>query len=285
MHFALSPTCSRIDDATGTILITKNLTIAGPGAGVLAVSGDNTVGLFYVYSGVTASISGLTLEDASEASGGAIDNNGTLTVSNSTVSGNQASANGGGIYNTGSLTISNSNLSANGTGGDGGAIYSGGSGSLTIANSIVSDNSAAGYAGGIDNESGSLAVSNDTISGNTSPYGAGITNAGASALVTGSTFSGKSTPSPYGFGGGIYTYGTMMTISNSTFVANATAEEGGGVYADGGSTSISNSTFVSNSAASSEGGGVWGSTASVLATILASNSGRDCAGGVVDKGL
>jgi hypothetical protein len=41
IDFDMSPSCSTIDDPTGTILITKSLTIAGPGADALALSGLN----------------------------------------------------------------------------------------------------------------------------------------------------------------------------------------------------------------------------------------------------
>ena len=49
------------------------------------------------------------------ADGGGIYNTGTLTVQNSTLSGNTTGGNGsgGGIYNTGTLTVQNSTLSGN----------------------------------------------------------------------------------------------------------------------------------------------------------------------------
>ena len=48
--------------------------------------------------------------------GGGIFNTGTLTINNSTISGNTAAAlmpTGGGIYNGGTLTINNSTISGN----------------------------------------------------------------------------------------------------------------------------------------------------------------------------
>ena len=61
IDFALSPSCSLITLTSGEIQIPKNLTIDGPGAGALAVSGDNASSVLAVASGVTATISGLTL--------------------------------------------------------------------------------------------------------------------------------------------------------------------------------------------------------------------------------
>ena len=51
--------------------------------------------------------------NAAGASGGGIDNRGTLTITNSTFSGNSAAGVGGGIYNIGTLTITNSTFSGN----------------------------------------------------------------------------------------------------------------------------------------------------------------------------
>jgi hypothetical protein len=61
--------------------------------------------------------------------GGGIFNNGTLTVTNSLVSGNSAASservvsNGGGIFNNGTLTVFSSTVSGNSTVGSGGGIY------------------------------------------------------------------------------------------------------------------------------------------------------------------
>jgi hypothetical protein len=72
---------------------------------------------------------------------GGLYNGGTLTVSNSTLSGNSAGY-GGGIDNSGTLTVSNSTLSANGNfyGGGGGGIYN--QGTLTLRNTLLAGNSA-----------------------------------------------------------------------------------------------------------------------------------------------
>ena len=78
--FALSPSCSTIDLAS-TIVISEDLTITGPGETSLAVDGGTTTEPFEVTSG-TVTISGLTIQHGNGPDGGAIDNSGTLTVSN-----------------------------------------------------------------------------------------------------------------------------------------------------------------------------------------------------------
>ncbi len=108
--FAADLSGSTIDLSAGTNTplpaITANLTLMGPGAGNLTVSGGGSVGtLFTVNSGAVASISGLTIANGTNGNNGAgIYNSGTLALTNSTLSGNQAiyfGNNGGGIYNSG----------------------------------------------------------------------------------------------------------------------------------------------------------------------------------------
>jgi hypothetical protein len=111
---------------------------------------------------VTNKVAGVTLQDLTIENGyGGIANGGTLTLTDSTVSGNNdagGGGRGGGIYNTGAMTITDSTISGN-TGTSGGGIYVFG-GTMTIIASTISGNTAnAGNNGG----------------GIYSPYGAPIT--------------------------------------------------------------------------------------------------------------
>ena len=76
-----------------------------------------------------------------EGSGGGIHNSGTLTVTNSTLSGNSASY-GGGIHNSGMLTVTNATLSENSASYGGGIHNSGNSSTATLNNMIVAGNGA-----------------------------------------------------------------------------------------------------------------------------------------------
>ena len=283
IKFALSPECSTIDDPTGTILITKNLTITGPGASVLAVSGENTNGVFYVYSGVNASISGLTIEDAAGVeSGGGIANYGTLTVTNITLSGNTASSEGGGVSNGGILTVTDSTLSGNAVSfGNGGGIYN--DGTLTVTDSTLTGNGV--------NKSGPYMEGSDI-------FGGGIYNDGT-ATINSSTLSGNNvTNAYYGFGGGIANNdGGTLTVTNSTLSGNTATESGGGIY-NGSTATINSSTLSGNGATTASGGSYGGSgggifnnsdTVNLRSSIVASSPGGDCAysidaTGITDKG-
>ena len=77
----------------------------GPAVGV-TVSGNHASGVFQVNSGVTASMSGLTITggNITSSNGAGVDNFGVLTLTNSVVSGNTTTNEGGGISNEASAT-------------------------------------------------------------------------------------------------------------------------------------------------------------------------------------
>lgn len=155
--------------------IRGRLSILGAGASQLTVSGGGTVGvMFTVASGTVALFDGLTLASGNtNFTGGAVRNNGTLTVANSTFSGNSASYDGGAIANYDALTVANSTFSGNSAFVNGGAIFSN-SGTLTVTNSTFFGNSAE-FGGAIYNNNSTVTVVNNIFSGNSaSSSGGGI---------------------------------------------------------------------------------------------------------------
>ena len=108
--------------------ITDSLTITGGGAPTTVIDGNKSVRpngrVLAIGSGITVSISGVTIRNGGTGGGGGgIFNVGTLTLSNSTVTGNAAGEDGGGIFNdAGTLTLINSIVSGNNAGVDGGGI-------------------------------------------------------------------------------------------------------------------------------------------------------------------
>ncbi|MCX7791115.1 MAG: CSLREA domain-containing protein [Chloroflexaceae bacterium] len=169
------------------------LTIDGSGQ-TITISGNNAVRVMIVDSGADLTLRNLTITNASTPlSGGGVVNSGTLTVSNSTFSGNSAGS-GGGIVNLSS-------------------------GTLTVINSTFSGNSA-NFGGGIDNAGGTVTVTNSTFSGNSANVrGGGIyNNPGSTLTVTNSTFSGNGATNG---GGGVFVNGGNATLRN-TIIANST---------------------------------------------------------------
>ena len=169
----------------GTTATIKDLTItngiAGTGAGI------NNVG------DLTLTDVAVTNSSATSTWGGGIRNSNQLVMARVTVSGNQAAQLGGGIFNDegATLTILDSTISGNSvtdTGGAGGGIYNSGAstpGTVTIERSTLSGNTAP-FGGGLDNW-GEAWLANVTISGNsaTTTGGAGggaISNNGSATL-------------------------------------------------------------------------------------------------------
>jgi hypothetical protein len=105
---------------SGELAISDDLTITGPGASNLAVDGNHTSRVFYIGSRVTVTLSGLTIQNGSANSGGGIFNYffATLTLTNSTVSGNSVLRFAGGIANYDNTTLTNSIVADQTSGGD-----------------------------------------------------------------------------------------------------------------------------------------------------------------------
>jgi hypothetical protein len=262
-----TPTGGTVDfqsDLAGTITlgsnelsINKNLTISGPGAGVMTVSGNNATRVFDIVGPSTVFISGLTIADGlvSSGSGGGIFNGGTLTVTDCVISGNTATggSTGGGVGNLGTLTLCRSTVSGN-----------------TVAGATVGG-------GGIINFFGTMTITDSTVSGNTTPgNGGGINNNNNGIMViTGSTVSGNTATDPSsGIGGGIINF-AALTVTNCTVADNNATALAGGIATGGvGQLTVTSSTIYGNVAGLGSGGlDSGGAAPTVSNTILAGNAG------------
>jgi predicted outer membrane repeat protein len=187
-----SPTVSFAGGINGTITlnselnITRDMLIGGPGANVLAISGNNAARVFNVVAGVVT-IQGLTITRGQtvNAHGAGIYNAGSLTVLYCTISLNRATgiADGGGIFNAGTLDVSHSSFINNYT-GYGGAGLRNGSGSSTVTNCTFSGNSAGVGGGALQHIGGTMTVRHSTVSGNISRNndGGGVQNQNGNPL-------------------------------------------------------------------------------------------------------
>jgi hypothetical protein len=188
---------------TGTVNLTAalpdlstNIEIVGPGADQFTVTRPDTAENFRIFTvtgdTTVVTISGMTISNGnavgdtsgSDFGGGIINqDDGTLTVTDSTISGNTADADGGGIENAddGNLTVTDSTISGNtagsGTfGGEGGGIFSNHDSNLTVTDSTISGNTADGdgaIGGGVYNSFGLTVIDFSTITNNTAPEGLG----------------------------------------------------------------------------------------------------------------
>jgi hypothetical protein len=86
----------------GELVITTNVTIVGPGADVLTVSGNNASRVFHINNGIVHA-SGVTIANGSASSGGGVfQRSGTLNLTRCVISNNAASSFGAGIAASGS---------------------------------------------------------------------------------------------------------------------------------------------------------------------------------------
>lgn len=162
----------------GQLYVGAQMTIAGPGANILTVNGNNAGNVFHVgASGVT--IAGLTISGgAAPLAGGGILNQGQLTVSNCTISANTSAGSGGGLQNEGTLAIIGSTICSNSAATMGGGIYN--FGDLFLTNSTIARNSSAG----IYNDLTTFTAQSCTIASNS---GSGIFSSTAIPVQLGNT--------------------------------------------------------------------------------------------------
>jgi predicted outer membrane repeat protein len=242
-------TCSGTIIFANELIITANVTINSNGNTVIFDGTGNTTRLFVVNAGASLTLNGFTLQNANPnfmlgVLGGAISNEGTLTINNSTFTNNSAGR-GGAIYNVGTLTISTSTFTNN-SADRGGAIYQYTFGTLTISDSTFTNNSASDIGGAIYGyTNGTITISTSTFTNNSaSSEGGAIFSNGLSTLtITNNTFTGNSAD----FGGAIYNLSTL-TITNNTFTGNSALSSGGAIHNPAGILTINTSTFTSNSA-------------------------------------
>ena len=238
---------------TGTVNLTEalpdlstNLAIAGPGADEFTVRRDSggDYRIFTVTSGSVVSISGITIAGGNvplgNDGGGILNNGGTLTITDSTLSGNSAGNDGGGISNEGgTLTITSSTISGN-TAQQGGAIFND-DGTLTITSSTISGNSArtgGGVFSDTDLSGVTTTITNSTISGNTATVrGGGFFNFDGLSVIEHSTITNNTAPN--GTGSGVSSFGSAST---RTEVLSTIISANPGTDVDAGQP---NNTFVS----------------------------------------
>jgi|GEM_PF-2047228 len=208
---------------------------------------------------ITLSFDGVTLSGGN--AGGGIAFTGTsLTLNDAYITNCYSNSNGGGFFASsgwGTLTINNSTISGN-TADYGGGIY-GLFSYLNINGSTISGNTA-DCGGGIYGLFSYLNINGSAISGNTADYGGGIFSGGATT-ITASTISGNTA---FGDGGGIYSGGST-TITAST-ISDNTATDGGGIY-NHDLSEITDST-ISGNTATGDGGGIYNYGSSEITTSM-----------------
>ena len=258
---------------TGKIEVTvaDNATLAAGAKHQLTLTGGTLTGGLtaeqgaQLYNEGTTVISNVAMaKNTAIDKGGAIFNSddkmgaeGDLILNNVDLKDNKANF-GGAIWNEGTLTVNGGSFESNKADKAAGAIYNAADAKLTVDGVTFANNSSA-KAGAINNYNGTVAISDSTFKGNAAgtSMGGAVTNTSGSEpgksiiTITGSTFEGNKA----GNGGAVWngTYG-KVTITDSTFKGNTALAEGGlgqgGAITNAGQMTIKGTnTFSGNTAA------------------------------------
>jgi hypothetical protein len=205
-----------------------NLTIVGNGDIVerSTATGTPEFRLFNVATGASLTLENLTLQGGVGGPGGAVCNQGALTLRGATVRNNtagaasyRAAAMGGGIFSSGALTLENTTLQNNQALG-----YLGSNGSSGITGGYSGDDGGDAFGGGVFIHGGTAVFSGVTLSGNTARGGnGGNGGAGNRTDPTG----GWGGNGGNGFGGGLYAAACTLELHGVT-ATNNTAQGGQG---------------------------------------------------------
>jgi predicted outer membrane repeat protein len=185
---------------------------------------SNTNSILYINSGVTATLSNIIFDGEStlmSASGGAIYNLGTLTITNCKFNYNYATVYGGAIYSLGEMNISYTSFLNNYAISYGGAIYCS-ENDLTLSHCTFSSNT--GYSGGairIQKTTNDLTLS--------------MTNCSFESNYASSSA-----------GGAVYSQNATITGSDNSFLNNTSAKDGSAIYVNYALTTLTNCTFTGN---------------------------------------
>ncbi len=177
-----------------TLTDTATITISGPGANLLTVSGNDASQVFEIEDG-SAAISGLTVNGGQgDRGGGLLNQGGTLSLTGVTISGNTAFDQGGGLATqfNGTTTLTDCTISGNSAGLAGGGLANLYNGAATLTDCTVSDNEAP-TGGGLAGLSGALALAACTVSGNSAGQQSGglYVSPGATMALTDTIVAGN----------------------------------------------------------------------------------------------
>ena len=213
--------------SAGALDITDDLSVIGGGAASTITDGGGMAPVFSVDPPAIVDMSGLTIRNGAPtgpwSTGGGISNGGTLTLTDSIITGNTGANGGdGGISNSGTLRLTNVSVSGN-AGDNGGGIVNGGT--LTATNVTIDGNTASQGGGLYNGYGGTATLTNVTVSGNVADdLGGGICNRGTLALAN-TTMSGNSRTAIRNF--------ATTTLAN-TIVANSAIDNCVGAITSGG---------------------------------------------------
>ena len=260
-------TAKEAADFTNGITINKDITIDGKGHTIDA----KTLGrIFNIGEGFTVTLTNATLINGKATEGGAIYNDGSLTLSDVKLSDNAADSYGGAVFNNGHLVVGNSVFDSN-------DIVNRGSASVDYGGAAI-----------YNWYDGVLTVSGSNFTNNIKNYKNGDRLVGAIATIGDATISDSYFVNNTGrWGGAISTSGYLLagddvntlTVSGSTFKENG-GLYGAGIFVAGSDFTVSDCVFDKNTAF---GKGDMTPNNNNGAAIVVTDTGKDITGAITDS--
>jgi hypothetical protein len=272
-------TGTRGDD--GLPIITGNITLSSNGTTIRRIS-SSKFRILEVAAGGVLGLRGINIAggDAGlQTGGGILSAHGTVVLTSSAVSHNQADSGAGISNDRGGLTLVYSSVYRNttGAGGGGGGIYN--DGNLALRNSRISSNWANTSGGGLYNEQGGVTtLTRSLVNGNRARAdGGGIFNNTASRVDLQSSVVSNSDAGAAG--AGVFSRGTLRALQSRISV-NYAGTNGGGINNGVGGTTVLYRTSVDRNVAAIAGGifnaGVAGSVQLLQSSTVVSNVMGNC---------
>ncbi|HBL44740.1 MAG TPA: hypothetical protein DDZ90_15240, partial [Planctomycetaceae bacterium] len=184
----------------GDLDITDDLTIIGAGSDRTFIDADFLDRIFHIFANINVSIRGVTLVNGNVTrveDGGAILNFGNLTLEDVTIE-NSLAKRGGALFNNGIVTMTDSWFHTNTAIADGGAIYNSDAGTATISLTTIEGNNAENGGGIFNSTGGTLEIIDTTIDNNTATVaGGGVFTSNEAAVGNGEGNASSSTGAQY----------------------------------------------------------------------------------------
>ncbi len=235
--------------AQDTRVTIRNLSMVN---GMLPLGEGGEFGGAILNDGGDVTVTDSTLSSNQAAAGGAVaSTGGSLTINGTTTLGNNFANLGGAVANLGLLTIDGTTLRDNSADPlEGGAIYT--IAPLTLTNATLLSNTTTAAGGGLWSNSTTVIIGTTIISNTAGGNGGGVhVESSGSAEIVGTEIVGNSADQ----GGGIYNQDTL-TLTNSTVNENVAEFGGAGLFLLAGTTEINNTQIISNTSESGAGGGI-----------------------------
>ena len=257
-------TAKEAADFTNGITINKDITIDGKGH---TIDAKNLGRIFSIGEGFTVTLTNATLINGKADKGGAIYNDGSLTLSDVKLSDNAADGYGGAVFNNGELVVSDSVFDSN-------DIVNRGSASVDYGGAAI-----------YNWYDGVLTVSGSNFTNNIKNYKNGDRLVGAVATIGDATISDSCFVNNAGrWGGAISASGYLiagddvntLTVSGSTFKENG-GLYGAGIFVAGSDFTVSDCVFDKNTAF---GKGNMTPNNNNGAAIVVTDTGKDITGAI-----